>query len=1093
MNAPAAPPQDPQGAATNSNFSNLDFFAEPSVVLANLTPDKNGVVKFSRELLKGRQYLQILVLDPESTLMHTLTLPEDKIGVLDLRLAKGLDPKSHFTQQKQTTYVDSGAKLNLPDVSGSRFEVYDSLGKVYSLFATLSHNSTLVEFSFITRWPKLMKEEKQTFYSKYACHELNFFIAKKDPAFFNEAVKPYLANKKNNTFLDRWLIEEDVATSLQPWPYERLNIVERILLGQRIKPERPYALRHVQDLFALLPPDMDRRNHLFGTAVLGSGLETTGLGVDVLAAGENKPMERAMGFALGDRPMSKAAAAPAAAAPGKPADEKQRFSGAKKSQEEAAGRQLRMRNENAKMDSLKELADKDAKDYSNRDGVELEFRKRVEQLFRQVEKTQEYAENNYYHLLIERHVADLVSVNSFWRDYAVSDPEQPFRSPNFPEASRNFTEMMFALSVLDLPFEAKPHDTKFEGTALQFTAASPAIVFHEEIKTTGEKKNDSPILVSQNFFQANDRHRIVENETVDKFVTEEFMVHTVYGCQVVVTNPTSSRQRLEALLQIPVGALPVSNGQATKSISLDLQPFGTQTVEYFFYFPRAGKFAHYPIHISKNAALVAFAEPMLLNVVEEPTRIDRESWEFVSQQGTNDQVLEYLKTQNLYRVNLDRIAFRMADAKFFEQASTILTARHHYNHTLWAYAVKHGKTGQIADYLQHCDPFVNESGIELTSGILKINPVARFTYQHLEYMPLVNARAHQLGQRRQIVNDRFHGQYHQLLAVLSRHRTLSHDDLLAVTYYLLLQDRVEEATATFARVNAAAVATRLQYDYCAAYLDMFQDEPKLAPVLANKYAKYPVDRWRNAFAAVSSQLEEISGAKGRVIDPENREQRQAELAAKEAVFDFRVEGRNIVLNHRNLENVTINYYVMDIEFLFSRNPFVQEFSGEFGLIRPNLTKLQKLDPQVPATKLALPEAFADSNVLVEIVGGGQTKAQAAYAHSLSVQLAENYGEVRVDLLTSGKPLPKTYVKAYAQMRDGSVKFYKDGYTDLRGKFDYTSLSTNELDNVQKFSLLIMNDEHGAVIREAMPPKDRQHLKITKIGIDHEGHEENEGR
>lgn len=183
MNAPAAPPQDPQGAATNSNFSNLDFFAEPSVVLANLTPDKNGVVKFSRELLKGRQYLQILVLDPESTLMHTLTLPEDKIGVLDLRLAKGLDPKSHFTQQKQTTYVDSGAKLNLPDVSGSRFEVYDSLGKVYSLFATLSHNSTLVEFSFITRWPKLMKEEKQTFYSKYACHELNFFIAKKDPRF----------------------------------------------------------------------------------------------------------------------------------------------------------------------------------------------------------------------------------------------------------------------------------------------------------------------------------------------------------------------------------------------------------------------------------------------------------------------------------------------------------------------------------------------------------------------------------------------------------------------------------------------------------------------------------------------------------------------------------------------------------------------------------------------------------------------------------------------------------------------------------------------------------------------------------------------
>jgi hypothetical protein len=56
------------------------------------------------------------------------------------------------------------------------------------------------------------------------------------------------------------------------------------------------------------------------------------------------------------------------------------------------------------------------------------------------------------------------------------------------------------------------------------------------------------------------------------------------------------------------------------------------------------------------------------------------------------------------------------------------------------------------------------------------------------------------------------------------------------------------------------------------------------------------------------------------------------------------------------------------------------------------------------------------------------------------------------------------------MQDGSVQFYKDGYTDLRGRFDFSSLSTNELDNVEKFALLIMSDEHGAVVREAAPPK-----------------------
>ena len=50
-----------------------------------------------------------------------------------------------------------------------------------------------------------------------------------------------------------------------------------------------------------------------------------------------------------------------------------------------------------------------------------------------------------------------------------------------------------------------------------------------------------------------------------------------------------------------------------------------------------------------------------------------------------------------------------------------------------------------------------------------------------------------------------------------------------------------------------------------------------------------------------------------------------------------------------------------------------------------------------------------------------------------------------------------------------MEFYKDGYTDLRGCFDYVSLSTPDLDQVAKFSLLVMSEEHGALIRELHPP------------------------
>jgi hypothetical protein len=118
----------------------------------------------------------------------------------------------------------------------------------------------------------------------------------------------------------------------------------------------------------------------------------------------------------------------------------------------------------------------------------------------------------------------------------------------------------------------------------------------------------------------------------------------------------------------------------------------------------------------------------------------------------------------------------------------------------------------------------------------------------------------------------------------------------------------------------------------------------------------------------------------------------------------------------------------------------------------------------------LPEKFRSSNVMIEVIGAGRVASQAYYANTLAVQVVENYGQLKVLTEKEGKPLPKVYVKVYARKRDGRVEFYKDGYTDLRGRFDYTSLNTNELDNVERFAVLIFSTENGAVVREVAPPK-----------------------
>ncbi|MBN2582419.1 MAG: hypothetical protein JXL80_05075, partial [Planctomycetes bacterium] len=963
------------------------------------------------------------------------------------------------------------------------FEVFDSLDKVYRLYSVLNRNDALTEFAFVLNWPKLSAEDKQKQYSKYACHELNFFIFKKDPEFFRQVVQPYLRNKKDKTFMDHWLIEADLSSYLEPWNFERLNVVERCLLAQRIEGQLPVMQRHVKELYDLIPPDVERFNYLFKTALQGSSLEAadklgwSGVVRQLRLADEAKAEgEAEERLARRDR-ADRAPSAPAAAEPAPattPAE-----AGNAAADGVAANRMLKRAADKEQIEKAKQLAvdavrkkgadmavDGLALDYANA----AKMRERQRQLYVKLDKTEEWAENNYYHLTIDQQTADLVTVNAFWNDYAAHGGKPGFYSTNLAEASRNFTEMMLALAVLDLPFEAPEHKTAYEGAAMTLTPAGPAVAFHKEIKAAREAAEKLPVLVSQNFFRQSDRYRHVDNEQIEKYVTDEFLVQVVYGCHVVITNPTSSRQKLDALLQVPHGAIPVLGGQYTRSVHVSLEPYRTETIDYYFYFPTAGQYAHYPVHVSRNEELVASTAAVTLNVVDRLSHLDKTSWDYVSQWGGEDDVVEYLKANNLNRTNLGRIAWRMADKDFFAKITALLDARHAYDHTLWSYGIKHGVTAAARQYLEHSDSFVNQCGDYIDTALLTIDPVIRRSYEHLEYSPLVNARAHRLGQRWTIVNDRFDEQYKHLMRVLAYRPSLDDADLMSVTYYLLLQDRVEDALAFLGRVNAEKLATRLQYDYLRTYADFFTLDHKVARGIAKKYEDYPVDRWRKLFQAVLAQLDEIEGKTAKVVDDEDRTQTQTRLAETEPGFDFSVESRKITLNYQNLDEVTVNYYLMDIELLFSRQPFVQQVSGQFSTIRPNHTETVKLPKNDKTKTFDLPKQFHNSNVLVEISGGGVTKSQAYCANSLALQVIENYGQLKLTHADSGKPLPVVYVKVYARMKSGEVQFYKDGYTDLRGRFDYSSLSTNELDNVARFSLLVLSETDGVVIREAAPPK-----------------------
>jgi hypothetical protein len=549
----------------------------------------------------------------------------------------------------------------------------------------------------------------------------------------------------------------------------------------------------------------------------------------------------------------------------------------------------------------------------------------------------------------------------------------------------------------------------------------------------------------------------------------------------------SSRQKLEVLTQIPAGAMPVVNSLYTRSVSVQMEPFSTQAVEYYFFFPSVNDkdlstFSHYPAHVAKSELLVAKAPAVTMKVVDKPSKLDTTSWDYISQQGTNEQVLAYLKESNLLRVDLQRIAWRMNDGEFFKTVVGLLQDRHVYNDTLWSYGIRHNAAAVIREYLRHNDGFVSQVGLWIDTPLLSIDPVERRFYQHLEYAPLVNARAHRLGKGWQIANERLLQQYDRLMTVLSYRPSLDTEDLMSVTYYMLLQDRVEEGLAYFAKVDAKKLPEQVQYDYFTAYADFYKDKPTVARAIADKYKDYPVDRWRNLFANVANQLDELDGKAGKVLDPENRDQVQGQLAAGSVGMDFTVEGRQVKLTYQNVKKVRVNYYLMDLELLFSRNPFVQQYSQDlFSYIQPNMSAEIDLAADQKAKSFDIPASFQNSNVMIEVVAGGVRRSQAYFAHSMSVQVIENYGQLKVtgpevavkkgdQSLSAPAPLSKVYVKVYARMKDGSVQFYKDGYTDLRGRFDYASLSTSLQDNVERFSMLIMSEGHGAIVKEADAPK-----------------------
>jgi hypothetical protein len=670
--------------------------------------------------------------------------------------------------------------------------------------------------------------------------------------------------------------------------------------------------------------------------------------------------------------------------------------------------------------------------------------------YEKLDATKEYAETHYFGITDINTFRTLVPISEFYAELARAflNGSNDILSESFLQCTRNQTDSYAALAFSALPFRAARHGFESQERGYVLTANSNFLVFHKVLEAVQPDFTDA-LLVAQKYFDPSDRMCLEDGQQVEKPV-KQFLKDKFYGCQVILSNTSSKTFNVDVVAEIPEGAVPLVQLDYSFVKSLTVASYSTTSFEFFFYFPLSGSYRHFPANVSVKGVVKAVARSQTLAVTDTPSLDNLESFQDIVSSGNADLIMRHLADKNLFSsdIKLDSVLWLARDPEQYTCLLSIYRNKRVFHPSLWAFSVVHNDLETFSELLQSRHDILKSLSLNYTSKLL---PAPR-NYRHLDYFPLVNARAHKLGTKTMITNTKFKTVYRQFLIQLAEKPSLDSYDYIALAHYWVLQDRLSEAKSILD--SHLADCSSLQLDYIRAYLDL----PHAADI-AKRYSAYPVKAWRDLFGQVSSQLVEAQEAS------EYREAHRID----EPNLSFTVEVGGVVkLEHTGLSEAWLSVYEVDLEVLFCRNPFFSHGNQDFSFVTPNFKSKLGLDPEARRTSVTLPKQYQSKNVMVEVEYNGNRRAVSYFATSLKVQVLELYGQLKVTS-SEFRALPLTYVKAFARFKSGETKFYKDGYTDIRGRFDFVSLNTDLLKQVDRFALFVEHEKFGSLTVEASPP------------------------
>jgi len=297
--------------------------------------------------------------------------------------------------------------------------------------------------------------------------------------------------------------------------------------------------------------------------------------------------------------------------------------------------------------------------------------------------------------------------------------------------------------------------------------------------------------------------------------------------------------------------------------------------------------------------------------------------------------------------------------------------------------------------------------------------------------------------------------------------SMSVEDRMCAAYYMILMNRTSEAQRIFNSIKNIPEDNQL-YDYMSGFLTVHADAAGLMSLgsTTTKYLKSDCigPAMRAKWSALESFLGELRNCKD--YDKEFvYESEESRRDRSEVILALECDGLRRTIVYKNLSNLIVKLYKIDIELMFSTSPFTRS-NFSYRYVEPTRIHETLLDEEAKVNRIELTDVTGEfksdggENYIFEVISGEKCVNGSIYMNQLDVQLSDN--QVRVLRKKASTPVVKAYIKVYAQTinnKDGV--FYKDGYTDLRGRFDYKTVATNALDSVTRFGILVKTISNGS--------------------------------